>query len=146
MATSLKSRAKRPEYSGSTSFFSNSAGGKKMAYQPDREDGRGDGHPIPPRVKSPRKAESQGLLGRTSGLMAAGVWAARLEVANLLETRCDPLTLVEDIRRGREGAHNLQLDGSVAESVYEPTSPASRAERSRSPLGKYLGGNSQGSI
>ena len=37
-------------------------------------------------------------LGRTSGVLAAGAWAARWELASLLEPRCDPDSLVRIIR------------------------------------------------
>ena len=108
-----------------------------MASRPDLEIKRGATPPNTPVSESPRGSESRSSLGKTSGLVAAGAWAARMELANLLESRCDPLVLVEEIRRGKEGRHELRLDGSlVNEPVLEPTSPVSATERSRSPQPK----------
>ena len=58
-----------------------------------------------------------GLLGRSSGLQSAGAWAARLEIANLLEARCNPDRLVKEIRRGSEGQHLMMADGSLLDTV-----------------------------
>ena len=82
-------------------------------------------------------------LGRSSGLMAAGAWSARLEVMNLLEARCDPGNLIRLIKSGKEGSRALMPDGSIevgkdekakSESfedspVLTPTSPASEKDR-----------------
>ena len=50
-------------------------------------------------------------LGLTSGVVAGGAWAARWEVAGLLEARCDPGRLVDLIRSGEEGDKHLVLPG-----------------------------------
>ena len=52
-------------------------------------------------------------LGRTSGVTSAGAWAARLEMANLLEARCDPTTLIKLAREGTEGDHPLDMSGKL---------------------------------
>ena len=76
-------------------------------------------------------------LGKTSGLIAAGAWAARTELANLLDKGYQPSALVSYIRRGEEGDHPLRIDGSNPEveavdalSSYLPseTSPDHRRE------------------
>lgn len=71
--------------------------------------------PLKNREKSPAPsdsrgsiAEAKGLLGRTSGVFAAGAWAARMEVARLLESRCNPNDLVDEIKNGVEGLHDLE--------------------------------------
>ena len=61
------------------------------------------------------RARSSGAsyaLGRTSGIAAAGAWAARQEVATLLEARCDPASLIKMIKDGEEGPHVLSFVGS----------------------------------
>ena len=66
------------------------------------------------RKTEPRpRSGSQSALGQTSGVAAAGAWAARWEIASLLESRCDPSELISDIRAGREGDHILGV-GAVA--------------------------------
>ena len=52
----------------------------------------------------------------TSGLVAAGAWAARLEVANLLESGCPPEQLLALIRRGEESDIPLNLDWDAKET------------------------------
>ena len=54
-------------------------------------------------------ARAGSSLGRTSGVAAAGAWAARWEIASLLEAGCNPADLVEDIKGGREGEHILNV-------------------------------------
>lgn len=85
-------------------------------------------------------------LGATSGLVAAGAWAARLEVARLLESGCHPDHLLSLIRRGEEGSTPLRLDWDAREwsecldKDSDQRSTASRPahgpsdDRSRSPL------------
>lgn len=83
-------------------------------------------------------------LGATSGLVAAGAWAARLEVANLLESGCPPEQLLALIRRGEESDVPLNLDWDAKETrghsdrdadLRSNASLAERtaSERSRSP-------------
>eukprot|EP00435_Cladocopium_sp_Y103_P061748 s675_g23.t1 len=64
-------------------------------------------------------------LGRTSGITAAGAWAARFEVAAMLEARCDPNALVAAIRSGSEGQHILDMTYSSQGSVTRSTSEGS---------------------
>lgn len=52
-------------------------------------------------------------LGRTSGVISAGAWAARLEMANLLEAGCDPTSLVKMVREGTESDHPLDMNGEL---------------------------------
>eukprot|EP00435_Cladocopium_sp_Y103_P070568 s178_g35.t1 len=81
-------------------------------------------------------------LGSTSGVIAAGAWAARLEVAGLIESGCSR-QLLRLIRRGEESAHPLQLSPPIrgvdpsgrAELGATPRSErSSRADRTRSPV------------
>ena len=79
---------------------------------PPRRTGGGFGRPaLPPPREGERnpEVELQPTLGATSGVFAGGAWAARYEIAALLESRCDPLSLAEAIRRGDEGDHPLTL-------------------------------------
>ncbi len=65
------------------------------------------------RALSPRDGGSHLRLGRSSGPTSAGAWAARWEVASLLEARCSPEDLVRMIRSGREGTRPLNMNGSI---------------------------------
>eukprot|EP00438_Fugacium_kawagutii_P006699 Skav219111 [mRNA] locus=scaffold1574:326424:353022:+ [translate_table: standard] len=99
--------------------------------------------------------EPQGVefsLGRTAGVMAAGAWAARWEIANMLEHGCDPALLVECIKKGEEGPHVLHGEAPATSPslnsfslVSEPnrggrtnppelTGDAMRAEKAAAPL------------
>ena len=49
-------------------------------------------------------------LGSTQGMFAAGAWAARHEVAHLLEARCDPSELVKMVKSGEEGQKPLWMN------------------------------------
>ena len=61
-------------------------------------------------TKSRPESPPVGLsLGRTTGVTAAGAWAARFEVASILEPRCDPGELVRLIKSGKEGPHMLGM-------------------------------------
>ena len=69
-----------------------------------------------------RKLSEQSLLGEGSGDLgfhAAGAWAARLEIANLLESRCDPERLVSEIRKGQESSAEIRMDGGLSQEVTE---------------------------
>eukprot|EP00434_Breviolum_minutum_P028379 symbB.v1.2.025106.t1/scaffold2387.1/size80445/1 len=61
----------------------------------------------------PRESVPVLELGKTSGVTSAGAWAARLEMANLLEARCDPTTLIKMTREGTEGDHPLDMSGKL---------------------------------
>ncbi len=55
----------------------------------DPPDATGEGPEESP-MRSPTETVPVLELGGTSGVTSAGAWAARLEIANLLEARCDP--------------------------------------------------------
>lgn len=70
----------------------------------------------PSRSRSAASFSSRGSpyeLGRSSGPTSAGAWAARFELANLLEAGCSPAELIRMIRLGREGVRPLTMDGSI---------------------------------
>ena len=93
-----------------------------------------------PRSRSPAadsRSHTGSVLGATSGVTAAGAWAARLEIANLLERGLSPRRLVEAIRQGREGEHELSLSGEVGMEPGRDESPGSWlkvTDRSRTPI------------
>ena len=58
-------------------------------------------------TSSPRPSTEDGRLGKTEGIFAAGAWAAREELASLLEDGIAPDELVAEIRAGHEGEHRL---------------------------------------
>ena len=70
----------------------------------------------PSRGETPSSSGRSSPLGRTSGLIAAGAWAARTEISNLLEKGYSATALVSYIRRGEEGEHPLRIDGSNPEA------------------------------
>ena len=69
--------------------------------------------------KSKPPAPPRGVaLGQTSGVAAAGAWAARWEIATLLEGGCSASELVNLIRSGQEGQHVLDTrSGKPASST-----------------------------
>ena len=74
-------------------------------------------------------------LGRTSGVAAAGAWAARWEIAALLESRCNPADLVADIKAGKEGEHILKLGAQTSlGGSLRSWSVAKSPERSKAGL------------
>eukprot|EP00435_Cladocopium_sp_Y103_P072453 s30_g40.t1 len=95
----------------------------------------------PKRSRSPAAesgSHTGSALGATNGVTAAGAWAARLEIANLLEGGLSPRRLVEMIRLGREGDRELKLTGEVGEDTLggdeTPKSWSRVTERSRTPI------------
>ena len=68
---------------------------------------------------SPSVKMSTFELGRSSGPTSAGAWAARFEVANMLEAKCSPADLIAMIRVGKEGTRSLAMDGSLGPGVME---------------------------
>ena len=64
-------------------------------------------------AKSMSTGRGIGRLGKTSGITAAGAWAARLELASLLEAKCDLMILAKEIREGKEGDHFLKAGGEL---------------------------------
>ena len=114
------------------SFFSNKTGGenkgpgmsrsrrdksefaKKAAPPPEKSDPGGRSNPVGEDYPPSSSIKAKGwCLGATSGSVAAGAWAARSEIANMLEMRCDPSTLIELIRSGEEGTQALSADGRL---------------------------------
>ena len=74
--------------------------------------------------ESSLRSRSSSVLGRTSGVAAAGAWAARWEIASILESRCDPSELIGDIKAGGEGDHILSLgQGTPAVDSLRSWSP-----------------------
>lgn len=69
-------------------------------------------------------------LGKTDGVVAAGAWAARIEIASLLEEGIEGDTLLYLIRKGREDNRKLTLDGSLE----DPESEESEEDKGRSSL------------
>ena len=51
--------------------------------------------------------QNEFVLGATGGVVAGGAWAARWEIASLLESRCDPCHLIRMIRAGEEDGSPL---------------------------------------
>ena len=99
-------------------------------------------------------ARPSSSLGRTSGVAAAGAWAARWEIASLLEARCDLTGLIEDIKGGREGEHILNVgvpssfvgslkSWSLARSPERSRPGKSTTERADSVKEKLLGSDSE---
>ena len=122
------------------SKFLQHTGGEKL-----REDAGGEMDPLPAMEAStlpkgwrrdPPSEKSVGSgalkMGRVTGIPAAGAWAARLEIANLLEKRCDPESLIEMIRRGEEGEHALRVDGSGPEGEILGLPPRAPTESEKS--------------
>ena len=70
-------------------------------------------------------------LGRTSGVMAAGAWAARLEIARLLEAGCSTETILNEINSGKESDTPLEMS-SVAEESQRRAIPKERASEASS--------------
>ena len=97
------------------------------------EDGKTKSHIRPKGSGVPGSAKSGSTswsLGKTEGVIAAGAWAARAEVANLLEDGIEIDTLLYLIRKGCEGNHKLALDGTL-EDLESEESVAEKAPSSR---------------
>lgn len=91
---------------------------------------------VRPKVSGLRSPGSWGL-GKTEGVIAAGAWAARAEVANLLEDGVEIETLLYLIRKGCEGNHKLSFDGTLEDLESEDSvvekAPSSRTTPSPPP-------------
>ena len=70
----------------------------------------------------PEERPASLALGLTTGITAAGAWAARFEIASILEVRGDPGELAAMIRTGKEGPHILSMAQHQSESVTGSTS------------------------
>ena len=68
---------------------------------------------------------SLSLVLTTGIITAAGAWAARFEVAAMLEARCDPNELVTAIKSGKEGPHVLNMAQHDPGSATRSTSQGS---------------------
>ena len=87
---------------------------KRAAPPPEKVSPGGGTSPIGEEITPSSGIKAKGwCLGATSGSVAAGAWAARSEIANMLEMRCDPSTLIELIRSGEEGTQALSADGRL---------------------------------
>ena len=78
----------------------------------------------------PEKRPRSLSLGLTTGITAAGAWAARFEIASMLEAKCNPNELVEAIRAGREGPHVLSMTQHEERSTVGSASAGSLQELS----------------
>ena len=87
---------------------------------------RGLGHKRSEEALSPRPGSAK--LGRTSGLMAVGAWAARVEIADMLESGVLAKGLIGMIRKGEEGDFPLApYDHKVPFWFIHPGSSAAPA-------------------
>ena len=94
----------------------------------------------------PRESVPVLELGRTSGVTSAGAWAARLEMANLLEAGCDPTALIKLTREGTEGDHPLDMSGKLTLTSQAPLKVERVSEISeRSKLSLDLGDSDEAS-
>ena len=76
----------------------------------------------------PEKRPRSLTLGLTTGITAAGAWAARFEIASMLEAKCNPNELVEAIRAGHEGPHVLSMTQHEERSTVGSASAGSLQE------------------
>ena len=75
-------------------------------------------------------------LGKTTGMYAIGAWAARMEVARLLESKADPSQLARLIRSGQEGEHPLDLAPPMGEKAQvDKRDPIEKAEKTKEAYG-----------
>ena len=76
-----------------------------------------------------RVSDPEFQLGTTSGVIAAGAWGARLEIAGLIEAGCSSEQLLSIIRRGKESGEPLRLTS--------PSRGAGPSEKAHSGVGSY---------
>ena len=76
-----------------------------------------------------RASDPEFQLGTTSGVIAAGAWGARLEIAGLIEAGCSSEQLLSIIRRGKESGEPLRLTS--------PSRGAGPSEKAHSGVGSY---------
>eukprot|EP00435_Cladocopium_sp_Y103_P034639 s1626_g9.t1 len=79
----------------------------------------------PKPTSSPRLELMSSRLGRTEGAFAAGAWAAREEMASLLESGIPPEDLIAQIRAGQEGDHKLDQVQILKAQTGRSRSPVS---------------------
>eukprot|EP00435_Cladocopium_sp_Y103_P058585 s2085_g20.t1 len=111
----------------------------------------GWGDIVPSRKGSPSSTTERPLpkrakLGRTSGVIAVGAWAARLEIARMLQEGVPGEDLVKLIQKGEEGDEPLEQmpEGFGSDSGRDPpslestpkTSEASVAQESKAKRGE----------
>ena len=76
-------------------------------------------------------------LGRTSGVFAAGAWAARLEIAHLLESGISTEALLSEINSGRESDRPLEMRGGK-EAPFGGDSPGEVPFDAHDPVQKPI--------
>ena len=109
--------------------------GEKMGlreYLLEKRKGRDESKAFVPEKSGSAPSRGAGVscpeLGKTSGLHAVGAWAARMEIAKLLEAGVDPSLVVKAVRSGKEGDSPLDLSppmftGEPMAEEVEPLSP-----------------------
>eukprot|EP00435_Cladocopium_sp_Y103_P057110 s1830_g19.t1 len=107
--------------SGSTKPITTFSAPSRLSEEYHREKRSRSANPPEIEARQPR-------LGKTEGAYAAGAWAAREEVASLLEAGVPAEEILAEIRSGQEGRH--QLNEAAIPKVSTP--------RSRSPLGSVM--------
>ncbi len=85
-----------------------------------------------------RRSSEDWSLGATHGAVAYGAWAARIEIANMLEKKCDPGQIIELVDKGIEGEAPLRTDNESIPRFSDPVriedDVPSGGERPRRPL------------
>ena len=85
-----------------------------------------------------RRSPEKWSLGATHGAVAYGAWAARIEIANMLEKKCDPGQIIELVDKGIEGDAPLKTDNEGIPRFSDPVriedEVPSEGERTRRPL------------
>eukprot|EP00434_Breviolum_minutum_P028493 symbB.v1.2.025208.t1/scaffold2437.1/size79084/5 len=72
------------------------------------------------RKRRREKPQEEWSLGATHGAVAYGAWAARVEIANMLEMKCDPGRIIELVDRGVEGSHPMKTDNQAIPRFSDP--------------------------
>ena len=72
------------------------------------------------RKRRREKPQEEWSLGATHGAVAYGAWAARVEIANMLEMKCDPGRIIELVDRGVEGSHPMKTDNQAIPKFSDP--------------------------
>ena len=115
---------------------------KPSGHEGDRESRRHRARSDPGKASNPKaeranRSRSPGWrLGKTEGMLASGAWAARAEIANMLEFGIDADTLLKLLKSGKEGSKKLPLDGGIdldSDDRRGERSPSSEDSRSAPP-------------
>ena len=72
------------------------------------------------RRRRKEKPQEDWSLGATHGAVAYGAWAARIEIANMLEMKCDPGKIIELVDRGVEGPNPMKTDNEGIPRFSDP--------------------------